>query len=149
LRRRAYSSACSVLWIEHGPTMTRTRSSRPDTMLAVEQRAEAIVFCELADETISWRRRAGWTRGSYYALCQRPTGEQAWLHVRQRHVGPGCSAEPRRGRQSREEASRCGLGRGQLSGIVRNRVQDGRRGIVRNLKDVCIVRPSIMSWSHE
>ncbi len=65
LRSLAYSMACSGEWMEHGPTMTRTRSSRPADILAAAKRAEAMVLRERWEETISCLRSAGWTRGSY------------------------------------------------------------------------------------
>ena len=66
LRSWAYSRACAVEWMEHGPTMTRTRSSRPASILAAAKRAEAMVLRERWEVTISCLRSAGWTRGSYW-----------------------------------------------------------------------------------
>ena len=44
IRRLAYSTAASVSWIEHGPAMTRTRSSSPASILWMASRVSRVVL---------------------------------------------------------------------------------------------------------
>lgn len=65
LSRWAYSMACAVEWMEQGPTTTMRRSSLPALMRAAAKRAEAIVWRDSGEDTISCLSSAGCTRGSY------------------------------------------------------------------------------------
>ena len=57
--RRAYSSACSLSWMEHGPTTTSRRGSSPCTMAATCRRLCSTKRCTASPTGSSYCSRAG------------------------------------------------------------------------------------------
>lgn len=63
LSSSAYSRASSLLWIEHGPTMTTSRSLTPASTSATSARAWEMHDFDRAERGISERRSAGESSG--------------------------------------------------------------------------------------